>query len=314
MRDDPRDVRVFALGFGDRVDKAALARLTAEKRGRFELVESADAIGARVARLDRRLATPVLTGLTLEAEGATIDAVYPRTLPDLHEEQELTVVGRVRGQGKARLRLRGRGAKPVTVTTTLELAPDPRRPWVGKMWGRARIEHLLEQIALDGAAPDRVAETLDLALAYDVVTPFTAFLAIPASELSAEGAATLGEARARKRAIRAAHPDAALLLGSDGDSAGAASTSEPAPLAPAAMRDAPGESEERLHGGGCAGCRIGAGGGDDQAVTAVGLLMILALRRRSRGRPSADRRGRTALTRLRSPAPLRMKCESSHRS
>src|SRR5262249_10323799 len=130
-REYRQSVRVFCLGFGAAVDKPALARLAAERRGRFELLAGHEAVEARAARFVRQIATPVLVDLSLEAEGAAIDDVYPRALPDLNEEQELVISGRIRGAGKARLLLRGRAAKPITLATTVDVPSETHRDWVG---------------------------------------------------------------------------------------------------------------------------------------------------------------------------------------
>jgi len=54
---------------------------------------------------------------------------------------------------------------------------------------------------------------LDLALAYNFATPYTAFLAIPASELDWQSARTLSGARAYKSEILKRKPDAARVAG-----------------------------------------------------------------------------------------------------
>ena len=54
---------------------------------------------------------------------------------------------------------------------------------------------------------------IDLALAYNFATPYTAFLAIPASELDAVSAHQLANARAYKAEILRRKPDAAHVAG-----------------------------------------------------------------------------------------------------
>src|SRR5204862_544916 len=120
-------------------------------------------------------------------------------------------LARTDGDGPAHLSLRAQGQKPVTLTTTVDLSRERRRPWIGKLWARERVGDLLEEIALRGASQDKVSETIELALAYNVVTPYTSFLAIPMTELTPDAAANLVTARQRKQAILALNPDAAAL-------------------------------------------------------------------------------------------------------
>jgi Ca-activated chloride channel homolog len=293
---DTSDTRVFTVGFGAQVDRPALSRLASLKRGRFMLIESADAIADRVERLSQQIATPVLKRLSLEASGAKLIDTYPRRLPDLYPGQELRVLARVDGAGPVQLSLRAQGQKPVTLGAAVDPAREPRRPWIGKLWARERIGDLLEDIALRGNSQDKISETVELALAYNVVTPYTAFLAIPATELTPDAAAKLSTARQRKQAILALNPDAAALAPA-GAAQGEGALAMPSPMAapPEGVErttGADGEDEVRVHGGGCAGCRIGErapASGVLAWASAFVALIVARRRRRARGLAGRDR-------------------------
>jgi MYXO-CTERM domain-containing protein len=124
---------------------------------------------------------------------------------------ELVVSGRLRGMGTAKFIIKGTLAgKPVQFTRAVNIAKAAHRPWVGRLWAQARVEHLLEEIALGSKEPELKNEVIELALAYNFVTPYTAFLAIPESEMGNERA-TVERERERKRQIMANHQDAAEL-------------------------------------------------------------------------------------------------------
>lgn len=280
-----RRTRIFTVGFGSKVDRAAFNVLAAESRGRFVLVESAGALQERVGRLAQQIAAPVLVDLSVEVEGAEIAQIYPRTIPDLYQEQEIRVTGRIRGKGKARLSIRGRADKEVRLMTSVELAEVVRHPFVAKLWGRERITHLLEDVALFGASPEKVDETIELALAYNVVTPYTAFLAIPESELTAQSKELLGSLRQQKLAVLSRHPDADValagkLLASE-EKLDSAESGAPSPMS-APNAPAPGEMEGS-HGG-CAGCSVPEPS-RSSAPWAIALAIGLVIaRRRARNR------------------------------
>jgi hypothetical protein len=92
------------------------------------------------------------------------------------------------------------------------------RPWVGRMWAVARVDDLAQEMALTGERTELRDEIIDLALAYNFATPYTAFLAIPASELDAASASQLHSARMRKAEILRRRPEA---IGVNGDPRGA---------------------------------------------------------------------------------------------
>ncbi len=219
---DQGDARVFTIGVGDGVEKPLLSRLAAMKRGRFTFIESPSAIESKVSRLYGQIAAPVLVGLSLDVAennagqrtGTSIrlQRRYPRTLPDLYRHDELVIAARFAGTGPVNVRLRGqRGGQPVIFERTIDMPASARRPWVGTMWAQARVQDLLEEIALYGEGEELRDEVVNLAVAYNFVTDYTSFLAIPESEITDEAREMLASARERKAQILAAHKDAVAL-------------------------------------------------------------------------------------------------------
>jgi Ca-activated chloride channel family protein len=211
-RKDAGDARVYTIGVGSGVEKPLLSRLAAMKRGRFTFIESPETIESKVSRLYAQISEPVLVGLSVDVEGARLARTYPRSLPDLHHGDELVIASRIVGQGPVTVTVRGeRNGAPVAFTRQLDLPASAQRPWVGRMWAQARVDDLLEEIALYGETDELKNEVIDLAVAYDFVTQYTSFLAIPESELTDGARDALASARERKQQILAAHQDAVAL-------------------------------------------------------------------------------------------------------
>lgn len=309
------DVRVFTLGLGENVERPLLSQLASLKRGKFTFVESAAVLESRVAEVYRQIEAPVLVDLALSTDGARLAQVYPQTLPDLFQGDEVRIAARVRGTGRMKVTLTGRDAKgPVTMTADLTIPASASRKWVGRLWANARIDHLTEKMALRGERKELMDETIELALAYDVVTQYTSFLAIPESELTAQTAQTLAQAREQKATLRAKLADAEALQREEmhavATDATAVMNPSAAPSSPSASydmagadidmdedapelssrrysRDESGDSEMaamksrrgRGSAAGCASCRT------TEAPAPAGLLMLVvlgALRRRRR--------------------------------
>ena len=211
LRKDASATRVFTVGLGSGVDRGLLERLASSKRGRFTYVESAAAIRPEFGKLWRSLEEPTLVDLSVEAEGGMLGRVYPKSLADLSPGEELLVTGRLRATGPTTITVRGkRNGKPVAFSTVVD-GKAVSRPWVGRLWAGERVRDLLGEIAVQGETAELKQETVDLALAYDLVTPYTAFLAIPESELGDRTAPLYASAKERKAARLAAHPDAVTL-------------------------------------------------------------------------------------------------------
>jgi len=210
-KSDTGDARLFTIGVGSGVEKPLLSRLAKEKRGRFTYIESPEAIGARMTTLYQQIESPIMVDVAVDIEGVRVQRRYPQTVPDIYRGDELRLVGRVQGSGIARISVRGiSDGKPVELRSSARIAPE-RRPWVGRVWAEARVDDVLEEQALRGENEELKNEVINLAVAYNFVTPYTSFLAIPADELTDGAKATLDSARDRKAKILAAHKDAAAL-------------------------------------------------------------------------------------------------------
>ena len=209
---DQNDARIFTVGLGQGVNRPLLSRLSAEKRGRFTYIARASDIERDVGTLYRQISRPLLVDVALKMSGVRALRMYPRSLPDLFVEDELLITGRLVGTGPATFTLTGKvDGKPVSYSARAQVGNSVARPWVGKLWAQSRVDHLLEEIALTGGNQELENEVIELALAYNFVTKYTSFLAIPESELTADARNMMVTARERKRKIMANKADAAAL-------------------------------------------------------------------------------------------------------
>ena len=317
---DKHDARVFTIGLGRDINRPLLSRLAALKRGRFTYIPEASNIEREVATLFGQIEAPVLIDLSLESKNGSVMAMYPRTLPDLFNNDELLVTGRLRGKGKVELILKAKDSgQAVAYRTEVALADEMTRPWVGRLWAKSRIDDLLEELNLKGPNKELSDEVTELALAYNFVTPYTSFLAIPASEVDAVSAQDLASARARKQEVMKRKSGAAQLAESEeanirnrdpqpstpaavpmsapsrvssdeeeneGEAGFKDSTivTDDSTSVPAGVKDL-GRSEGRK--GGCASCNLGGRSGRQVAdLAAFGMLAVLAGLRRIRRKRS----------------------------
>ena len=236
---DKRDVRVFTVGFGPQVNRPLLARLAARKRGRFTYISAASNIERDVSLLYRQIDAPVLVDVSLETSAGATSRLYPPTMPDLFVDDELRITGRLRASGPVTFTIRGKqGGRPFAHSIKFDGTAEIKRPWVARQWAGARVEDLVDEIALGGSRPEIENEVIDLALAYNFTTPYTAFLAIPASELDAMSAHQLANARAYKAEILRRKPDAAHVAGGGGGSSSSSLASDGSSSSPSSSSSA----------------------------------------------------------------------------
>ncbi|HJY71412.1 MAG TPA: VIT domain-containing protein, partial [Streptosporangiaceae bacterium] len=177
-------IRVHVVGIDRAVNAGFLSRLAAAGRGRCELVESEDRLDEAAARIHRRIAAPLVTGLALAADGAAIvpGTVAPGLLPDLFPGVAVTLAGRWRGQPSGGITVAGTAADgtPFECKVTAVTGGSPAST---AAWARAHVRDLEDRYA-SGAGHDteglaRLEQQItDVSLRYGVLCRFTAFVAV----------------------------------------------------------------------------------------------------------------------------------------
>jgi len=178
-----RNVRMFTLGIDQAVNAAFLRRLAAAGGGLCELVESEDRLDAVMAKVHRRIGTPIATELALRGQGLDVDATQlaPNKLPDVYAGAPVTILGRYRGRAGERAAIDVEGTslgEPLRLTVTREAQLGAAHA-LAASWARARIRDLEDRYATGDHAvePDIVA----LSKRHGVLSRFTAFLAVDRS-------------------------------------------------------------------------------------------------------------------------------------
>ncbi len=187
-----RNVRMFTLGIDQAVNAAFLRRLAAAGGGLCELVESEDRLDEVMAKVHRRIGTPVATELALRPRDLAIEleTIAPHKLPDVYAGAPVVICGRYRGSarptaaievvGTTDLATSAGSADGMVLTTPREPVAAPAS-WVTATWARAAIRDLEDRYAVraDEAIEARIVE---ISKRHGVLSRFTAFLAIDRSE------------------------------------------------------------------------------------------------------------------------------------
>jgi Ca-activated chloride channel family protein len=200
--------RVFAFGIGYDVNTYLLDRLTERARGVTEYIQPGGDIEQAVGALAAKVSAPVMTDLTLGADGVELYDLQPERLPDLFGGDELVLLGRYRGAGS--------GERHVTVTgrrngrderfaTTAHFGDElPALDYVQQLWAARKVGALSSEIRLHGSNPEIMSELKRLALRYGILTEYTSYLV-------QEPDAVVGRARFDRRPAPEAQTGAAAV-------------------------------------------------------------------------------------------------------
>src|SRR6266540_3551183 len=173
-------VRVHTVGIDQAVNAGFLGRLAAVGGGRCELVESEDRLDEAMDRIHRRIATPLVTGITLEAPWVAADSVSPARLPDLFAGAPVRIMGRYRGGGGGEVAVTGwRPDGSAWRTTAKAVTGD--NPAVAAVWARGRLRDLEDRYVTSAGDQERqrLERTIvDTSLRFGVLCRFTAYVAV----------------------------------------------------------------------------------------------------------------------------------------
>ena len=173
-----RDTRVFSFGVGSSVNRYLMERMAKVGRGAAAYLLPNDS-GKEVMDLYfDRVSRPALTDIALSYGSAQVADVYPSRLPDVFVGRPTIITGRYAGDLKD-LRITGRvGGQQVTLDIDGHRASS--HPALDQVWARRKIMDLMDRAA---TTPERGLERdiRNTALAYNLVSAYTSFIAVDAS-------------------------------------------------------------------------------------------------------------------------------------
>jgi Ca-activated chloride channel family protein len=177
-------IRVYVVGIDQAVNAGFLSRLAGAGRGRCELVESEDRLDEAAARIHRRIAAPLVTGLELAADDLQVVAgtVAPSLLPDLFGGVPVTVTGRWRGHPGGTVTVRGTEAGGMPFEAKVAAVAGGNAASTAN-WARAHLRDLEDRYAcLAAHEPAELArmeqQITQVSLRHGVLCRFTAFVAV----------------------------------------------------------------------------------------------------------------------------------------
>ncbi|HEY4245045.1 MAG TPA: VIT domain-containing protein [Kofleriaceae bacterium] len=185
-----KNIKLFALGIDQAVNAAFLRRLAGAGGGLCELVESEDRLDAVMAKVHRRLGTPIATELALRFAGLELEAatIAPAKLPDVYAGAPVVVMGRYRGAPAGAIELVGTTfGEPLRERVVAVSAPPSAQHAIAASWARAHIRDLEDMYA--AGRTDVHDPIVRISTRFGVLSRFTAFVAVDRSEVVNRGGA-----------------------------------------------------------------------------------------------------------------------------
>ncbi len=181
--------RLFAFGVGYDVNTVLLDQLALENHGTTSYVAPGEDLNLSLSTFYRKIASPVLSDVSVTIDGVVTYDVFPRALPDLFGGTQLLILGRARSLGDAEITVAGQTTLGFRSTTSMvSFSASMVEPTLPRLWAGRKIAVILDQIRLYGENNELVNEVIALSREYGIITPYTSFL-VEGDDLTPEAAA-----------------------------------------------------------------------------------------------------------------------------
>ena len=176
--------RIFSFGVGSSVNRYLLERLAQEGRGAVAWLGPHDSGSEIMSSFFARISKPALTDVQIDWGGMRVSNIYPSRLPDLFVGRPVVVTGRFHGPLSS-VTVSGLAGGETRQYVVRPSAEDTN-PHLGRLWARLRIADLASRRNWQqdpyGELESAILET---ALAHQLVSDYTSFVAVDASRITA---------------------------------------------------------------------------------------------------------------------------------
>lgn len=181
---------VFAFGIGSSVNRYLIEGVAKAGMGEpFIVTEESEAPGT-ADKFREYIQAPVLTDIKVRSVGFETYDVFPAKMPDLLAQRPLIVFGKWRGEVAGSIELTGKSGQgeysaSLDVSKVEANSDDPALRY---LWARNRIAELSDYGA-DRVDHDRVKQITALGLKFNLLTPYTSFIAVREQVVNPDGKA-----------------------------------------------------------------------------------------------------------------------------
>jgi Ca-activated chloride channel family protein len=179
---------LFAFGIGSSVNRGLIEGMARAGLGEPFVVLGPQKAAEQAEKLRKMIDRPLLTDIEVRFGDAGAYEVAPEKIPDLLAERPLLIYGKYRGERPTRIEINGRTGRGAW-HHAIDLRPADARPQnlaLRALWARKWVEVLEDELHMGGGKPVESAIT-DLGLFYNLLTPFTSFVAVDSEVVNKTG-------------------------------------------------------------------------------------------------------------------------------
>jgi len=179
IRETRNKANVFCFGIGSSVSRHLVDGIAKVGGGEPFVVTHPNESKEVADRFKEYISSPVLTNIQIQAKGIKISDVQPANVNDLFANRTLMISGKWKGENPGHVIITGKTGNGQTFTQKMPLEPtsNHNNPALEPLWARHTVRELVDfqQVAPDS---DLEARITNLGLKYNLITPYTSFVAV----------------------------------------------------------------------------------------------------------------------------------------
>ncbi len=188
--------RWFPFGAGNSVNRFLLDNMARVGGGEVDYI-LLNRPGEEVAKkFYQRIAAPVLTNISLQMDGLSLQETFPKDVSDLWDRKPIIFKAKYSKAAKGTVVIKGFAAgKPYEEKLEINLPErEAANSSLGSLWARAKVDDLMD-LDLIGVQRGKVKEEIreeiiQVALKHRIMTQFTSFVAVEETVITAGGKPT----------------------------------------------------------------------------------------------------------------------------
>lgn len=179
------NIKFFVLGIGSDVNQKTLSKIAQKSQGFYLHFYETENIDAKIELFSKAVTQTPLTNFLYNFDRKDLfHQVYALNNSNTMYDQSLyTLVGKYLSASETKLNISyDKSGSKINKTFDLSL-PDKNdeNEFIKRIWAKARIDYLLQQIEETGETQEFINEIIALSKEFTIVTPYTSFLAAPRS-------------------------------------------------------------------------------------------------------------------------------------
>jgi Ca-activated chloride channel family protein len=173
--------RIFSFGVGSAPNRYLMDRMAKLGRGAVAYLSHKDDAKQVMDAFFARISHPALTDVQIDWGGLKVEEVFPRQAPDLFVGRPVVLTGRFQGDPGKAIRVTGKaGEGRIALDVPVSLTEQQARGALPSVWARMKIADLSDE-AIYEPHPELPGQIKQLALDYNLMSAYTAFVAVDSS-------------------------------------------------------------------------------------------------------------------------------------